>query len=232
MWLELATKALKSRWLPWSLLLAVAGFSMHLGSSLDYQKIATQNAVAARDSTRSISTKHGEVYARIIAQKDVELGGALATVAHLRRLHPVAALPLVITVGGVDTTATHGTVGGNGQSAAGADSTGAGRSIRDSLVFTPPPIGGVVTVDVRDSTIYWTARLKPAPVPLTLSLGCGKDGPEVTASGPSWVATEIKTGQVDPKVCNPPSSKFWTGVKWGAGITAVVVVAHSVLHLF
>lgn len=226
---------LTSRWLPWSLLLVLGAFVLLSRREMDWQRISRQNAEAALDVTRSISTRHGEVYARIIAQKDVELAGALREAAGQRDLRPVAGVGISLESQGLDTTATHPipprtVVSGSGDPGGpeGTEVHPGERSLRDSLVVVGPPVEGVVGIELRDSTILWTARLKPSSIPLTLSLGCGERGPEAMVQGPIGVETEIVRGQIDPKICNPPGTKFWTGVKYGAGITAIIV---ALLHI-
>jgi hypothetical protein len=219
------TKILASRWLPWSLSLALVVFGLLSQRQVNWEKVSKQNAEAALDTTRSISTKQGEVYARLLAQKDVELAGALASAAHQRGSKPVAQVGVVTKPRGVDTAATHLLPGANE-----TDPGVRGSAVRsDSLVLKGPPVVGTVAVLVDTSAIHWTAKLRPSPVPLSLSVGCGKSGPELTASGPDWVETEIKPGQIDPKVCNPPGTKFWTGVKWGGGVALGSVVLLKIL---
>jgi hypothetical protein len=238
MWLK---KIVTSRWLPWSISLGLAVFAMHSQGEMNWERISRQNAEAALDSTRSISTRHGDVFARIIAQKDVQFAGALAEASEYRRLHPKLAVSVVVRGGTLDTSTTHTVPTGvgdrhaDGLQPSNAVHAGPDGARSDSLVLAGPPVRGVVSVAVRDSTFFWAAHLRPSPIPLEIGLGCGKNGPEILAHGPSWVETEISPGTVDPKVCNPPGSKFWTGVKYGigttAGITALVVIGR-LFHLF
>jgi hypothetical protein len=89
------TKILASRWLPWLLSLVLVVFGLLSQRQVNWEKVSRQNAEAALDTTRSISTKQGEVYARLLAQKDVELAGALASAAHQRGSKPVAQVGVV-----------------------------------------------------------------------------------------------------------------------------------------
>lgn len=229
MWLEVL-KALKSRWLPWSLLLVSVALGMLSKVGYDSEKIARQNAEATRDSTRSISTKQGEVYARLLYQTQVELTGALASAAHIRGLRPVAQDGVTVVSRYADTVAVHrgrGSVPGNVQG---------DKAQQDSLQFFGPPVSGVVSVTVKDSTFFWSAHLRPSPVPLALSIGCGKDGPEFTATGAPWVSVLIDPGSVEPRVCNPPKihrsivEKGLTATGAVFVIVKVVSLVKSIVH--
>lgn len=197
-------------------LIVLSLFSVTCGSN-SKDRIALENLNAALDSTRAIAAKHDTVYARLLAQKDVQLTGALHDVARAQRDRPRA----VVTVTGrgsvLDTTARHRFVD-------------AGHGIRrDSLLFTVPPILGRVDVAVTDSEMLWAAHLRPSPVNLTLALTCGPKGPEVLAKGPGWISTSVEGGQVDPTVCHPKPSRWFAGVKTGVAITAGTYVAVKIL---
>jgi hypothetical protein len=192
------------------------------------EQVARQNAVAALDSTRKIAAGRDTVYARILAQKDVELAGALGAAARLRGDNARLQATLRIAGAGVDTSASHSVDAGD--SAGDIPGAAEGLAVADSLVLAGPPVEGTVSVTVTaqpDTTVRfdWNAKLRPTPVDLSLGLGCGEDGPELLADGPEWVGVEIAPGQVDPAVCNPPSARVGP-VERGfqvVGVGAVVV---------
>lgn len=186
-------------------------------------QIAAENAAAALDSTRAYYAKHDTIYARLLAQKDVQLAGALRDVASQRSDKPRAVVTVTARGRGVDTTATH--VSG--------DVVSPSRPIpgtrTDSLVLAGPPVEGVVSATVTDSTWYWRAKLMPSPVDITLALTCSKTGPEVLASGPPWISASIGSGQVDPKVCHPTPSRWANGFRAGVVFTGTAYVVFRVV---
>lgn len=208
-------------------LIVLTAFSGSCGSNRK-DRIALENLHAALDSTRAITAKHDTVYARLIAQKDVELTGALRTVAHRQHDKPRAVVTVAVGGRGLDTTTSHTRTDVGGVEG----STGQHFSASDSLSLTAPPVVGTVKATVTDSTWLWSAHLRPSPVDLTLALTCGPNGPEVLAQGPSWVSTSIGTGQAASEVCHPKPSRWFAGVKTGVVVTSAVVVALKILHVF
>lgn len=218
----------------WSSVAALRGGIILLGATLltvtwlaghtkdSSGQIALENALSALDSTRKIAAGHDTVYARLLAQKDVELRGALATAVRSRRDVARAQLAVRVHAPALDTTATH-----RGSVAASDDRS----SLGDSLSFIGPPVEGVVRVSVRDSTFYWAAHLRPSPVDLTVAISCGETGPEAFVHGPQWVKNiTISAGQVDPKVCHPAPSKFFSGVKTGVVVTVGAIVTVKIIQ--
>ena len=207
-------------------------------------RIALQNAKAALDSTRTIAAKHDTLFARLLAQKDVEFSGAMGAVASLRRANAKLSAKLDVVSAEQRTTATH-TVGGGqtpgGGTAPGTDGLGEALRVSDSLVVAGPPVEGTVGVTVTtqsDSVRFdWDARLRPSPVHLEVGLGCGKDGPELVANGPDFAHVEIQPSEVKPEVCNPSVrvGVVRKGLEVVGGVTVGVLAAKgivSLIHLF
>lgn len=228
------------------LLLSLA-FSLRGQDSARQERVARQNAEAALDSTRAIAAHHDTVFARLLAQKDVEFRGAVATAARLRRDKANLSARLAVSAPAVRTTATHRVDGpggvrdgavrgattgtGSGGATAPGDVSGTGASVTDSLVLSGPPVEGTVGVTVTPrpgaTQFDWDARLRPSPVDLEVGLGCGEDGPELLTHGPPFARVEIKSGEVDPDVCNPPKVRVGLvrrGLEVVGGVAVVVGV--------
>lgn len=221
-------------------LLLSTAFSLFGSDSARKERIARQNVEAALDSTRKILANHDTVFARLLVQKDVELSGALRTAASLRGDNAKLSAKLALRGAEQHTTESH-TVGGDDTplpAVQGGDG-GTGESVTDSLVLAGPPVEGTVGVTVTaqaDTSLrfHWDARLRPSPVDLEVAVGCGKDGPELTAHGPPYLSVDIERGEVDPKVCNPavsigPVSK---GLRAVGAVAVVAVVVKGVVALF
>lgn len=218
------------------LVVGLTALSLSCGTSANtarLERIGKQNAEAALDSTRKLTSGHDTVYARLIAQKDVELAGALRKVASSQGTKPRAVVTVTIGGRGLDTTASHRVQRPSGLPV--GNELGDGRragpnTLRDSLRLPGPPVEGVVTATATDSIWLWSARLRPSPVNLTLAITCGKKGPEVLAHGPDWIGTSVDAGQVDPTVCNPKPSRWVNGFKSGVVVTAGTYVVFRVVR--
>jgi hypothetical protein len=219
-------RGLPARWQGFILGTVVGATVLSLSCGTSYKRaetIALQNALAATDSTRKLSAHKDTVYARLLAQKDVQLAGALASVARKQGDKPRAVVTVTARGRSLDTTATHVSTGGGGR--------GIARS--DSLVVAGPPVQGVVKATVTDSTWLWSARLRPSPVDITLAITCGKKGAEILGTGPPGVPWSIgyKDGVVDPTLCNPKPSQFGRGVRTGVLLTGATYVVLRLFHV-
>lgn len=208
---------------------ALAGMALSAAISLAWprhdpaDRIALQNAKAALDSTRALAAKHDTLFARLLAQKDVEFTGAMAEVAKQRGDNAKLNAKLSVSGSVSHSTASHvvrGSERGRKDSGDGAGGVPSGKStsgatsvqrdmVGDTLVL---PVGqsvqgtvGVTVTAQPDTTLRfdWDARLRPSPINLEVGLGCGQDGPELLANGPPWTHVEIQPSEVAPEVCNP-----------------------------
>lgn len=179
------------------------------------ERIAAENLKASLDSTRALSAEHDTIFARLIAQKDVELAGALAKAAKKQGDKPKSVVGVKVTGTEVRADTSHKQASG---------------PIADSLVLSKPPITGVVKATVKDSTWFWSARLRPSPVDVTVAVGCGKAGPEVLVDGPDWATVNIGANStVSPNVCHQSPSKWWSGFKSGVVVSGATYVAIRVV---
>jgi hypothetical protein len=217
-------------------LLLSAGISLLWPRHDPADRIALQNAKAALDSTRAIAAGHDTVFARLLAQKDVQIAGALGTVASLRGDNAKLSAKLVIVSAEHRTTESHSVPGGD--AGAGEASGSQSPSVSDSLVLSGPPVEGTVGVTVTaqpDTTLRfdWDARLRPSPVHLEVGLGCGADGPELTAHGPAWTHVEIQPSEVEPGVCNPTMrvGVVRRGLEVVGGVTVGALIVKGVVTI-
>lgn len=216
-------------------LLLSAAFSHFGQDSARKERIARQNVQAALDSTRKILAHHDTVFARLLVQKDVELSGALRTVASQRHYNAKLSAKLALRSAERHTTESHTQPGDLAGGAVGNDPP---VSVSDSLHLAGPPVEGTVGVTVTaqpDTTVRfaWDARLRPSPIDLSVGVGCGKDGPELIANGPPYLSVGIDKGEIDPKVCNPLPSvgPVGKGLQVVGAAAVILGIVEGVIHL-
>jgi hypothetical protein len=227
-------RGLPARWQGFILGTVVGVTVLSLSCGTSYKRaetIALQNALAATDSTRKLVAHRDTVYARLLAQKDVQLAGALASVARKQGDKPRAVVTVTARGRSLDTTVSHPR--GNFCCRTVPHDSVSRPWQRDSLVLPGPPVQGVVTATVTDSTWIWSARLRPSPVDITLAITCGKKGAEILGTGPPGVPWSIgyKGGVVDPTLCNPKPSQFGRGVRTGVLLTGATYVVLRLFHV-
>ena len=177
------------------LLVVAAGLAMktcRLDSALKDQIIATNNAIAVKDSLRLVWKRKGESLEAIFALQQKEIDG-------LRSALKKAGTTQVLT--GISVTPKR------------VDTTHTTRGYTDSIVG--PPVDIKVNVAIRPDSATWQWNIRPRPIPLTVDVGC-KDRykPDVLIKAPTWAHLDTVKTVTTTRLCEAEGGKH--GIWWYA----------------
>jgi hypothetical protein len=206
------------------LVLGVQTWRLHRSDARQVETaLALSNEKAAHDTTRALS-------GRQLAALRTLYGDSLAAVTHLLEQRPVPQDDFSKTNGSTTIGTVRTAVGGN---TATGTATASHVTAPDSV---PAPSARVATFDVRATpftshavvtlaaardSIRLTTTLDRAELTTRLECGPPEHGvrpASIVVAGPPWLSTTVRTGTLEPRLCNPDLGK--SRRHWSLGITA------------
>jgi hypothetical protein len=217
-------------------LLAIAGIqgvALYLGRrALWHANLATANAKAARDTTRTHFVGRLAIAERLIVQKQVELDAALRregqraqalvrlTLERDSLVAQVAAVVAIDTSAGVPGVELHAVL-----------------DARDSLgvyLSQQTSVRGVLPI-IATPTAATRFEVYTEPVALDVAVSCQEHDAIAQVSGPRWAKIDLKRVEAQPEICNPkppswhPFSLRAPSLPWAAGLVGLGFVLRSML---
>lgn len=232
--------------IPWILagvgILFAAGTCTRLANVERDRDVAQANQRAALDTTRRHLVGENQGLSRLVRQDEIEidelgalLGKAGDSIAGLEKAFEdrhVRDVALLQELWVAFDSVTRDNASLNADVLARSRSGAAFRVV--AIDIEGPPISGDVDISVPADTTQPAevefVSLVVAPFDLVYGLGCSGHDAVVVAQAPAHISLELRPGQVDPDVCNPPAPRQWLGdvfrlspsnVVW-AGLGAVV----------
>jgi hypothetical protein len=222
--MTMLTKALVAAVLVLGLVVGVQTWRLHRADAAQAEAaLALTNEKAAHDTTRALG-------GRQLAALRTLYGDSLAAVTHLLQQRPVPQDGFSSANGSTTIGTTHATVGGTtaigtatAAHPAASDSTpaSAARVAMFDVRATPFTSHAVVMISPARDSIHLTTTLDRAELITRLECGTLEHGvrpASIVIAGPPWLSTTVRTGTLEPRLCNPDLGK--SRRHWSLGITA------------
>lgn len=201
-----------SKWIPWVVVLGLAGYSGVVTTLYSHESIsrrlAESNEKAALDTTRISLVGQLLAVSRLAVQKDIklrEVNGALEKALKSRGSDVRLVQNLQITIDSLqkrnqipvrDSTI----IGPTGDTTRVAEFKFDGPPIQGEQTVTVPPLPKPITLD---------SKFRVTPFRVRYALGCDRDHtPVTTFESPNWIKVSFDPGTVSPDVCNPHENPF------------------------